>query len=297
MEIDPLEAIRALAVRFGQIQAERRDAGMPGAPDPGLESPKGRALWAEVAVEQVGQELWWLYHVRDGSADWESLQSLTVAELREWGDRTKDGGFRALRSAPNLRRGWRCEVSGLASLEDALNRLYPGSVADWWAWEKNGAAATTGFREFVGRQTGMYRAAQGLSQQGAEDMVLACCGWAFCTKWRAWTVDSLGPWGTMHSLRIPCLEPCAVALEFARQAAKLESGPQVTVTLTIPEAEAKYLGRLMKDMSPNFADVRYERYVDLHEGDLGNPGNPRRIELLLARIRPELARIARASSE
>ena len=109
MDIDPLEAIRALAVRFGQIQAERRDAGLQGAPFPGWESPKGRALWAQVAVKHVGEESWWLYHAADDSANWDTFQSLTVAELREWGDRTEYGGFRALRSAPNLRRGWRCE--------------------------------------------------------------------------------------------------------------------------------------------------------------------------------------------
>ncbi len=292
MEIDPLEAIRALAVRFGQIQAERRDAGLQGAPDPGLASPKCRPVWGQVAVEQVGEEKWCLLHAGDDSNNWDSFQPLTVAELREWGDRTEHGGFRALRSAPNLRRGWRCEVSGLASLEDALNRLYPGSVADWWAWEKQGAAATTGFREFVGRQTGMYRAAQGLSQQGAEDMTYACCGLGYCYKWRAWTVDSLGPWGTMNSLRIPCLEPCAVALEFARQAAKLESGPQVT--LTIPEAEARTLGIALKIL---LSGVRVPNWTDLGEGSLGDLGNPRRIELLLQRIRPELGRIARASSE
>ncbi len=268
MDIDPLEAIRALASKLG-----------------------GSNAWGQVRVERVGEEHWRLLHASDDLAHWASFQPLTVAELREWGDRTEHGKFRALRSAPNLRRGWRCEVSGLASLEDALNRLYPGSVADWWAWEKHGAAATTGFREFVGRQTGMYRTAQRLSERGAKDLGHACCGMALCCKLRAWTVDSSGTSGTTDALRIPCLEPCAVALEFARQAAKLESGPQMT--LTIPEAEFQTLMAGLKIALSGLTQPG----EDLAEGALGDPGNPRRIELLLQRIRPELQEIARASSE
>jgi len=232
---------------------------------------------------------WRIRHVGDTGKIRERLKELPVEELLEWGDVDPTGAFRPLRSAPTLRQGWWCEVPDLGLLEEALNRLYPGSVADWWALAEQGEAAATSFRDFVGRQTGMYRSAQLLSPAGAEAFARACCDSAPCLKRRIWKVDSLGPaYGTGG---IPCLEPCAVALEMARQAAKLERGPMVT--LTIPEAELLVLaialqtaisGKLKSGEAPN-------------EGRLDDPGNIRRMELLLQRIQPELARVADASAK
>jgi len=65
------------------------------------------------------------------------------------------------------------------------------------------------------------------------------------------------------------------------------------MTLTIPEAEFQTLMAGLKIALSGLT----QSGEDHAEGALGDPGNPRRIELLLRRIRPELQEIARASSE
>ena len=246
-------------------------------------------LWGEVRVEARESGGWRLRHASDSGREWEALRLLAVEELLEWGDVDRHGCFRPLRSAPTLRDGWRCEVPEAGLLEDALNRLYPGSVADWWALRVHGESAATSFREFVNRQTGMYRGAQQLSAEGAERVARACCDAAPCWKRRIWVADALGP--APGTDRIPCLEPCAVALEMARQAAKLERGPKVTLTIPEPELQtlvialkATISSRSMAGEPPN-------------EGRLDDPGNLRRMELLLQRIQPELERVSDASAK
>lgn len=266
MTIDPQRAIRELASRAGASW-----------------------LWGQVRVEAVETGGWRLRHESDGLVGWDPLKWLSVGELLEWGDVDQNGAFRPLRSAPTLRKGWACAVPDLPSLEEALNRLYPGSVADWWALEQQGEAAATSFRDFAGRQTGMYRSAQLLSPAGAEAFARACCDSAPCLKRRIWVVDSLGP---AHGTGgIPCLEPCAVALEMARQAAKLERGPMVT--LTLPEPELRVLEHALKGAISRAMEAGEAP----NEGRLDDPGNIRRMELLLQRIRPELDRVSDASAK
>lgn len=266
MTIDPLRVIRELASEGGASW-----------------------LWGEVRVEAGEPGEWRLCHTSDSRVEWQALKRLAVEELLEWGDVDRLGSFRPLRSAPTLRKGWWCEVPDLGLLEDALNRLYPGSVADWWAFKEHGATAATSFREFVNRQTGMYRGSQQLSTAGAQMVARACCDAAPCLKRRIWMADKLGPTPDTH--RIPCLEPCAVALEMARQAAKLEQGPMVT--LTIPEPEFRTLVIALK-----VAISRKSMACEApNEGRLDDPGNIRRMELLLQRIQPELARVSDASAK
>ncbi len=265
MTIDPQRAIRELALQGGAMW-----------------------FWGEVRVESVETGVWRLRHGRDHLLGWEQLKRLSVQELQEWGDLDQNGDFRPLRSAPTLRNGWGCEARDIGLLEDALNRLYPGSVADWWTVKEHGETAAISFREFVNRQTGMFRSAQQLSAAGAEAAVRACCSPDICQKRRMWTVDSLGP--SSHGA-FPCLEPCAVALEMARQAAKLERGPQVT--LTLPEAELRTLVfALSQVVSRTIIDGKGHE-----EGKLDAPHNTRRIKLLLERIQPELARVSDASAK
>ena len=52
-------------------------------------------------------------------------------------------------------------------METALEGLYPGAVADWYAVQ-SGTATVTSFREFVERQTGMYRRVSELEDPQAQ---------------------------------------------------------------------------------------------------------------------------------
>jgi sirohydrochlorin cobaltochelatase len=84
------------------------------------------------------------------------------------------GNYRPLKTAPNLRHGWRMEVVDLAGLRRALDHFYPGRLAMLTAW-KNGSLKTTPLRETLDRQSGMYRVAAGISDEQIDDVVGSFC--------------------------------------------------------------------------------------------------------------------------
>ena len=162
-----------------------------------------------------------LRHVADRDAAAQSLQSLAVEELRGWAQFAQGGAFRPLKSAPNLRRGWRATAVDGTALGLCLHHLYPGAVADWHAAQAQPPPVTS-YREFAKRQTGMYRITAKLNDAAAGAVVRACCHPDSCLKRRLWTVGQLKLDGVAEKSLIPCLEPCAILVELARKAARWE---------------------------------------------------------------------------
>lgn len=182
---------------------------------------------AEVLVRRVGSGFE-LRHVGDREMAKDAMTNVqgilndkSLKELREVAQLTEGGEFRALKSAPNLRRGWRAVVRDVEELGLALNFLYPGAVADWFA-VKAGRGVVTNYREFTGRQTGMYRVTAMLSDERAGEVARVCCDRRLCLKRRLWTVAGLAVDDGEGKSVIPCLEPCAILLEFARKAMRAE---------------------------------------------------------------------------
>ena len=84
------------------------------------------------------------------------------------------GNYRPLKTAPNLRHGWRLEFDTLEALMRALDYFYPGRMAVFAAW-KNDKLQTTPLRETLDRQSGMYRVAAKISDSQADDLVADFC--------------------------------------------------------------------------------------------------------------------------
>lgn len=84
------------------------------------------------------------------------------------------GEYRPLKTAPNLRHGWRLMLPDRAALRMALNLFYPGRLAAFLAWE-TGALVTTPLRTTLERQTGMYRSAAKISDDEANTLVGNFC--------------------------------------------------------------------------------------------------------------------------
>ena len=84
------------------------------------------------------------------------------------------GNYRPLKTAPNLRRGWRLEVASLEQLERALDHFYPGRLAMFAAWKDNRLISTP-LRETLDRQSGMYRVASKISDAQIDDLVANFC--------------------------------------------------------------------------------------------------------------------------
>jgi len=84
------------------------------------------------------------------------------------------GNYRSLKTAPNLRHGWRLELATLDELRRALDYFYPGRLAVFAAW-KNGQLRITPLRETLNRQSGMYRVAAKISDEQIDNVVGNFC--------------------------------------------------------------------------------------------------------------------------
>ena len=84
------------------------------------------------------------------------------------------GNYRPLKTAPNLRHGWRLELDTLEELQRALDYFYPGRLAVFNVW-KMGRLQTTPLRETLDRQSGMYRVAAKISDSQIDDLVAGFC--------------------------------------------------------------------------------------------------------------------------
>jgi hypothetical protein len=238
---------------------------------------------AQVVVRRTerGYEL---RHVADECRSPETLRLLKLGEARLLAQFTAAGAFRPLKSAPNLQAGWRIITLTDEELETALNHLYPGAIADWHAAQQANPPVTN-FREFTQRQSGMYRITAKLSDVQAAQVTKACCAGSFCLKRRLWTAGLLAPDPAEEKSLIPCLEPCALLLEFARTAMRIEQ--QEKVPLGIAPGDAATIQAALNAALGHSAPI-------VREADFSAPQNQRRTQLVLEKLQPVLA-LGRAS--
>ncbi len=231
-------------------------------------------ILAQVLIRRAGRG-YALRHAEDRATDETQLRPVPTAQARALAQVTAGGAFRPLKSAPNLPRGWRMAVADETELESALNQLYPGAIADWHAAQA-ALPPVTHYREFTNRQTGMYRITQMLSDAQAGAMITACCAPQFCLKRRRWTVPGLPPDAVTGKSIIPCLEPCAMLLEFARTVMRLEQEEPPP-----PDPAPGEAARLRAELETAL------RRPDpaLREADFAAPGNPRRLRWLLEKTK------------
>lgn len=242
--------------------------------------------WAEVLVQASGDN-YQVRHRADEQLATDKLQLVPREGLRSLASRTQQGAFRPLRSAPDLAQGWRTELKGMAQLEQALNDLYPGSVADWFATQQS-TVPVTHYPDFTNRQTGMYRITQKLSDEQAQAVIRATCHSRFCLKQRLWTIQGLEPDPQGHKSLIPCLEPCAILLETARKAMRIEQEEKLQLELA-PSELASLLGAAEQLLTNNVQTGR--------TADLSTPLNGRRLQLILEKYRQRLEPISPSEEE
>ena len=186
-----------------------------------------------------------LFH-RDDAArgDLENYHAATDAvNLAQFDDQEN---YRPLKTAPNLRHGWRLELTDFEALQQALELFYPGRLAALAAWEAN-RLATTPLRATLERQTGMYRAAAKIADEETDALVGRFCrsqgGAPGCLRTILWARDATG---ARPSLRLPldkfiapldqtgrgenvmpllCQEACNLLVAEARKVVKEGSSP------------------------------------------------------------------------
>ncbi len=120
-----------------------------------------------------------------------------VFEIAKFDD---SGNYRALKTAPNLRHGWKIFVKNAAELEQTIDAIYPGRLAVLRALE-SGELVTTPLRETLNRQSGMYRVAAKISDQQIDELVGNFCrSDGGCLRTILWKRDDRG---TVSSTKLP----------------------------------------------------------------------------------------------
>ncbi len=148
------------------------------------------------------------------------------------------GNYRSLKTAPNLRRGWRLELSTSPELKHALDYFYPGRLAVFLAW-KTGQLRTTPLRETLERQSGMYRVAAKISDEQIDDLIESFCrSDGGCLRTILWKRDQRG---TIPSTKLPLekFDPShdqATALSRPGSATPATTAAPATIPLLCQEA-------------------------------------------------------------
>ena len=168
--------------------------------DTGFPPTQGPLLFGQLVVtpRAVGYEL---RHRQDAERAGDDLQAHDdpedAAQLALYDDA---GTYRPLKSAPNLRRGWRLVAGDERALRLALDLFYPARLGAWRAFAA-GRLVTTPLRETLGRQTGMYRVTAKLTDEQADALVGRFCrSDGGCLRTILWKRDAAG---TTPSTRLP----------------------------------------------------------------------------------------------
>lgn len=154
----------------------------------------GGGYIGQITVRCLSQDTFELRHRDDWAVTPETLATHSNPEdAAALALEDDSGNYRPLKTAPNLRRGWRLLVTGgLPSLRLALEGFYPARLGAFVAWKET-RLATTPLRETLGRQTGMYRVTQRLTDAQADALVGRFCrSDGGCLRTILWKRDAAG---------------------------------------------------------------------------------------------------------
>jgi len=133
----------------------------------------GPLYFGQILIQKIGAGGFVLSHRDDKTLD-ELKTSRNAEDAIEIAKYDDAGNYRPLKTAPNLRHGWRLELDTLEELRRALDYFYPGRLAVFAAW-KSGKLQTTPLRETLNRQSGMYRIAAKISDTQIDNLVADFC--------------------------------------------------------------------------------------------------------------------------
>ncbi|MES2570889.1 MAG: DR2241 family protein [Verrucomicrobiota bacterium] len=114
----------------------------------------------------------------------------TPADARALSTYTDEEQFRPLKSAPNLRHGWKLRLQDVESLRVALDFFYPamlGTLLD----QEEGTLRPVSLRETLGRQSGMYAVTKKITDEQADAVIGGLCdSRRGCLKTILWPIAS-----------------------------------------------------------------------------------------------------------
>lgn len=130
-----------------------------------------------------------LRHREDGDVDESKLKLYEHPEAaREIARYDERRGYRPLKTAPNLRRGWLLQLKNIEEMALALDFFYPAALSLYGAWLQKKLEMTL-LRETLDRQSGMYRVTQRLSEEQAQSLINKTCHEG-CLRKILWSITS-----------------------------------------------------------------------------------------------------------
>jgi sirohydrochlorin cobaltochelatase len=201
------------------------------------DSTRALAEWIAAGGRQIGEVL-----IEAGDAGFELRHYADRARadlvLHERADAARAiatfdeaGRFRPLKTAPNLRRGWRVRLGSSSELREALDHLYPAMIGVWLSHQRCELQAVD-LRETLARQTGMYRVTQKITDSQADELIGRFCrSEDGCLKHILWRIDTDRPVTTLPPdklrpavaggfLPLLCHEACNLLVAQAREVVK-----------------------------------------------------------------------------
>lgn len=189
----------------------------------------GRDSIGEIAITTNADGSFSLCHIADRCQD--GLQVHHAAHDALFIARNDaTGAFRPLHSAPTLNRGWRLDLATLDELRLALDFFYPAALGMALALEQDKLAAVP-LREMLGRQTGMYRFANNITDEQAHAMIGKCCANTKCLRRILWPLTASQPMANeaasktqphhaSNAIPLLCIEACTHIVSAARKVAR-----------------------------------------------------------------------------
>ena len=197
-----------------------------------------RAYIGQISIERSDRDFVLCHRDDLGRRDLHDYPAENAREIARFDDA---GNYRPLKTAPDLRHGWRLEIVDLTELRRALDYFYPGRLAMFAEWKENRLTTTT-LRETLDRQSGMYRVSAKISDEQINDLVGNFCrSNGGCLRTILWKRDAAG---ASASSQLPtrkfdpafdqtghgesvvpllCQEACNLLVAEARKIVKIES--------------------------------------------------------------------------
>lgn len=190
----------------------------------------------QIAIRKLENGGFAIFHSEDETHD--RLEIFDSAEAAIALSKFDDAGnYRPLKTAPNLRHGWRLELADLTELARAIDYFYPARLSIFCAW-KGDRLKTTPLRETLDRQSGMYRIAAKISDEQINETVANFCrSDGGCLRTILWKRDTSGeipsrklpadkydPGSTTEAtIPLVCQEACSLLVNECRKVVKGES--------------------------------------------------------------------------
>jgi sirohydrochlorin cobaltochelatase len=201
------------------------------------------AEWLAGGARQMGEVLirkvdggYDLRHAADAGRD-----DLPIADPREVALANEAGEYRPLKTAPDLRRGWRFAASTVHDVRHALDLLYPAMLGVLLDFQR-GQLARVPLRETLARQSGMYAVTKKLTDDQAQKLIHDVCrSDGGCLKSILWRISDTvpitsqpaakfdpainqSPRAVAPPLPLLCHEACNILVARAREAVKGAQG-------------------------------------------------------------------------